>query len=194
MEDQRSEVFKIDIENWVKTYGDDLYSWAFHKTNSRQLAEDLVQETFLAAYKSYDSFKGQSNVKTWIFKILNNKIVDYYRKSARQHFNNPHDQKGLESIADIFDQNDNWKTNDLEDAWMDEKHLLDDPDFNQVMDFCMNDLPTSWRIAVLQKYHFEKDAQSICQELNISTSNYWQIIHRAKLLLKKCLEKKWFSA
>ena len=193
MENQRSNALKNDIENWVNIYGDDLYSWAFHKINSRQLAEDLVQETFLAAYKSYDSFKGQSNAKTWLFKILNNKIIDYYRKSARQHLDNADDQKNLESIADMFDQNDNWKSNGLEGRWMDDQHLLDDPEFIEVMDVCMNDLPTSWRIAVLQKYHFDKDAQSICQELNVSPSNYWQIIHRAKLLLKKCLEKKWFS-
>jgi len=71
------------LENWLNDYSDDLFSWAHYKTSSKEIAEDLVQDTFLAAYKKMESFKGKSKPKTWLFSILNNKIIDHYRKSAR---------------------------------------------------------------------------------------------------------------
>ena len=74
---------KITIENWVNQYSDALFSWAYYKTSSKETAEDLVQDTFLAAYHKIDSFKGNSQPKTWLFSILNNKIIDYYRLSAK---------------------------------------------------------------------------------------------------------------
>ena len=71
---------QIDSKNWVKNYADYLYSIALFKTNMQTEAEDLVQETFLAAFKSKDEFRGQSTEKTWLTAILNNKITDHYRR------------------------------------------------------------------------------------------------------------------
>jgi RNA polymerase sigma-70 factor (ECF subfamily) len=71
-----------------------------------------------------------------------------------------------------------------------EEELLDNPDFNVIMEECMNDLPEmeiSRNIQILKR----EKTEAICQELEITTSNYWQIVHRSKLLLKKCLELKW---
>jgi len=181
------------VSKWVGEYGDDLYSWAFYKTSSRETAQDLIQETFLSAFKSYKTFKHESQPKTWLFKILNNKIIDYYRKSANT-------LKGVElkdeeaherMVNKLFDQNDNWEPTGFEQNWEDDQHLLDNPEFNEIMDRCLNDLPSAWRFAVTGKYHLDKEPKDICQELNITASNYWQIIHRSKLLLKKCIEIKW---
>jgi RNA polymerase sigma-70 factor (TIGR02943 family) len=188
-------VNKHDFELWVNEFGDDLYSWAVHKINDHNKAEDLVQETFLSAYKGIESFKGKSNPKTWLFSILNNKIIDHYRKKA-QALELPASDFNPDSneITDqMFDQNSNWKANGLESLWVKEEHLLDNEAFNEVFANCMKDLPVEWHAAISAKYLIQKDAKSICQELGISTSNYWQVIHRAKLLLKKCLELKWFE-
>jgi DNA-directed RNA polymerase specialized sigma24 family protein len=81
----------------------------------------------------------------------------------------------------------------LEPAWDEEKSMLDNEDFLAVMDKCIDDLPINWRIAVLSKYIAEKDTTEICQDLQISSSNYWQILHRSKVLLKKCIEALWFN-
>ncbi len=69
-----------DPKQWLHNYGDYLYSIAVLKTNDKETAEDLVQETFLSAIKALPGFKGESNEKTWLTAILNNKIIDYYRK------------------------------------------------------------------------------------------------------------------
>ncbi len=71
---------QLNPEIWLSNYGDYLFSVAMLKTNNREVAEDLIQESFLSAYKSRDLFRGDSSEKTWLISILNNKIIDYYRK------------------------------------------------------------------------------------------------------------------
>ena len=70
-------------DNWINTYGDALYSYTLARINDTGLAEDLVQETFLSAWKARESYKGEASEKSWLFTICKNKIIDYYRKKAR---------------------------------------------------------------------------------------------------------------
>ena len=69
-----------DPAEWTQIYGDYLYSYALSRVYRKELAEDLVQETFLSALKSKDSFQGRSKEQTWLTSILKNKIIDHYRK------------------------------------------------------------------------------------------------------------------
>lgn len=184
---------KTILENWVNQFSDELFSWALYKTSSKETAEDLVQETFLAAFHKLDTFQGKSQPKTWLFSILNNKVIDYYRLSAKttkQNFSLS-EKSGYELSDGLFNDTENWKNNDINPIWDQEEELLDNPEFNNMMQDCMDDLPHKWKYAVTSKYLTEKNADEICQELEITVSNYWQIVHRAKLLLKKCLEIKW---
>lgn len=184
---------KTLLENWVNQFSDELYCWAFYKTSSKETAEDLVQETFLSAFHKIDTFQGKSQPKTWLFSILNNKVIDYYRKSAKttkQTFNLT-ENSGFELSEDMFNSYGCWKSNDVKAIWDQEEELLDNPEFNLLMKECMDDLPQKWKLAVTSKYLSDKDTTEICQELEITPSNYWQIVHRSKLLLRKCLEMKW---
>lgn len=184
---------KIVLENWVHQFSDELFSWALYKTSSKETAEDLVQETFLAAFHKIDTFQGKSQPKTWLFSILNNKVIDYYRLSAKttKKTFSISENSGYELSDGLFNETENWKNNDINPIWDQEEELLDNPEFNIIMQDCMDDLPQKWKFAVTSKYLTDKNADEICQELEITVSNYWQIVHRAKLLLKKCLEMKW---
>lgn len=187
------DISKKTLENWVNQFSDELFSWALYKTSSKETAEDLVQETFLAAFHKIDTFQGKSQPKTWLFSILNNKVIDYYRLSAKttkQTFSIS-ENSGYELSDGLFNENENWRSNAINSIWDQDEELLDNPEFNNVMQGCMEDLPQKWKFAVTSKYLTDKNADEICQELEITTSNYWQITHRAKLLLKKCLEMKW---
>lgn len=184
---------KTTVEHWVNQFSDELYSWAFYKTSSKETAEDLVQETFLSAFYKIDTFQGKSQPKTWLFSILNNKVIDYYRKSAKttkQTFNLT-ENSGLELSEGLFNSYGCWKNENVKAIWDQEEELLDNPEFNLVMQDCMDDLPQKWKLAITSKYLSDKDTSAICQELEITPSNYWQIVHRSKLLLRKCLEMKW---
>jgi RNA polymerase sigma-70 factor (TIGR02943 family) len=183
---------KKEISEWVNSYGDTLFSWALYKTSNQEIAEDLVQETFLAAIQSYAGFKRNSSPKTWLFTILNNKITDYYRSQIKSYklFLSEKEKSFFSLTESSFDNNDLWAEN-LNLFKGENENLLDNTEFLKILDLCLDHLPDNWKAAILAKYHLEKESQEICKELNISPSNYWQIIHRAKLSLRKCIEKEW---
>jgi len=184
---------KEKFSEWVNLYTDDLLKWATFKTSSVEVAEDLVQDVFYSAYKNMDSFKQKSQPKTWLFSILNNKIVDYYRK-------NKPEKKIVESLKEsdaelftssLFNEKEYWSAVQHNAMWEEEKNLLDIPAFNQIMEDCVDDLPSNWKLIITSKFLLNKDADEICQDLNMAKTNYWQLIHRSKLLLRKCIENGW---
>jgi RNA polymerase sigma-70 factor (TIGR02943 family) len=186
-----------NIALWVEEYADKMYSWAYYKTSSKETAEDLVQDTFLSAYTNLSGFKGESNPKTWLFSILNNKISDFYRKKLRTPTileQLQSDQSADHIFSVTFDNNDNWEKEQKPQGWgKDEENMLDNNEFNDVLQECLKKLPAQWLSAVELKYIQGKKGEEICQELGIAATNYWQILHRAKLQLRKCLELKWFK-
>ncbi len=177
------------IKCWVELYSDQLYTWAYYKTSDRETAEDLVQETFLAAVHSFQKFEGQSEPKTWLLSILKNKIADHFRKAYHNNANN------TVSFNQFFDSNEDWISDQRPQQWKedDEQHLLDNPDFNTTLTHCLEKLPANWKASVVLKFIDDKDSNEICQELQIAPTNYWQILHRSKLQLRKCLELHWFK-
>ncbi len=172
---------------------------ALMKTSNTEAAEDLVQDTFLSAIKAADGFKGESSEKTWLVKILNNKIIDYYRK--KDVLKGATDY--LESTQNSFDEHyfegnhhsdAYWKKEAMPAHWKsDADSTINQKEFNNVLELCMQKLPAKLLPVFVLKYIDDKDADIICKELDISSSNYWVIIHRAKLLMRACLEKNWFS-
>ncbi len=177
-----------DIISWVKIYTKDLFSYTITKVPQKEVAEDLVQDTFLSAYQSYENYKGKSNVKTWLFSILKHKIADYYRSKYKKNFEVDYD-----FIDTFFDDNHRWKPEYRPANWGDEKELLNDPEFAKALHNCFEKLPQKWSSAMQLKFLEEHNSNVICSELEITTSNFWQIIHRAKLHLRNCLELKWFK-
>ncbi len=177
------------IKCWVDLYSDQLYSWAFFKTSSKETAEDLVQETFLASVQAFEKFESKSNPKTWLFAILSNKINDYHRINFRKP------TVTNSSIFEIFfDEYEEWKKKERPKDWSEENnHLLDDSEFQNTLQNCLGKLPSNWYSAVQLKFIEEKKGELICQELGIAPTNFWQILHRAKLQLRKCLEIHWFK-
>ena len=104
-------------------------------------------------------------------------------------------EKGEHSLFDtLFDDDGQWKKGQQPSEWQYEtENILDDAEFNKVMQHCMGKLPANWFFAIQLKYLEEKKGTLICQELQIAPTNFWQILHRAKLQLRKCLEIHWFK-
>jgi RNA polymerase sigma-70 factor (ECF subfamily) len=178
-----------NLSEWVDKHTPELYSWALHKVSDSELAKDLVQDTFLAAAEKITAFQGDSSPKTWLFAILNHKIIDVYRKKV-------HKPVAVESdsLFNFFDPDGAWKKEKHPDTWEeDETHLLDDADFQLILKKCLDALPEKWSTCVKLKYLTEKNAEDICQELEIAPTNYWQIIHRAKVQLRDCIDTNWFK-
>ena len=177
-----------DIAQWVENFTTDLYTWARYKISDDELAKDLVQDTFMAAAEKQSSFKGESSPKTYLFSILNHKIIDHYRKKIHK----PVNMEGS-VLSRFFNENGDWQDDKRPHEWHEEEgNLLDDDDFQTIMNDCINDLPDKWNACVTSKYLMDKKTEEICQDLGISTTNYWQIMHRAKLQLRECLNNNWF--
>jgi RNA polymerase sigma-70 factor (ECF subfamily) len=180
------------LHEWVNQYSDSLYTWACYKTSDPQLAEDLVQDTFLVACKTMEQFRQQSEPKTWLFSILKNKIADHFRQQSRSVVQTTSVEPDV--LLDFFEADGTWKAAQRPVEWPDaDVHLLDQAGFRTVLWQCMGKLPPAGRLAMQQKYLEAKASELICQELQITATNYWQLLHRAKLQLRKCLEKNWFK-
>ena len=176
------------ITNLVNNYSKEMLQWARNRVPRKEIAEDLVQDTFVVAFQKIDTFQERSQVKTWLFSILKNKIADYFRASFKM------ETKPLTDNV-FFDNSDIWKNGELPRSWEigDETQLLDNLDFKAALEDCQDKLPSTWNHAMVLKYFSDKDANEICKEMGITTSNYWQLIHRAKLQLRKCLDTNWFK-
>ena len=98
-----------DPETWVDEHGDSLFRYALFRIQNGQVAEDLVQKTFLAALRGKDSFAGRSSVRTWLFGILKHKIIDHIRKISRER-----PKEDIETVANLadktFDEQGVWKS------------------------------------------------------------------------------------
>jgi RNA polymerase sigma-70 factor (ECF subfamily) len=175
---------------WVKEFAGDLYQWAHYKTSTTAEAEDLVQDTFLAALEEMESFRGESTPKTWLFSILNHKIMDYYRKKVTQTGKT----NETSTITMFFNEMGEWNAMARPHDWQnDDANLLDDHQFQAILARCLEALPDKWSTCVKLKYLSDKSGEEICQEIGINTTNYWQIVHRAKLQLRNCVENEWFK-
>ncbi len=180
-----------ELASWVELYAKDLYHFAWQKVSDVTLAEDLVQDTFLAAAEKIETFEGKSHPRTWLIGILKNKIADHYRKTLRQA---PTLILAPEDLASFFGANDRWKKDNRPQPWGEQEELMDNHAFVLVLEGCMDKLSVTMNACIRLKFLAEKKAEEICQELGISTTNYWQLLHRAKLQLRDCLEKLWFRA
>ena len=180
-----------DLAKWVDEYTSDLYSWALYKISDSEQAKDLVQETFLAAAEKMEVYRGESTPKTWLISILNHKIIDHYRRKISQ----PISMEDT-SMVRFFEKEGEWQANKKPLNWQveDNQILLDDVEFQAVVENCLDALPDKWSTSVKLKYLTEKSGEEICQELGITPSNFWQIVHRAKLQLRDCIEINWFKS
>ncbi len=178
-----------NLSDWVEKYTAELFNWAYYKVSDVEMAKDLVQDTFLAAAEKKDAFKAESSPKTWLFAILNHKVIDYYRKKVRQPIsfeNNP--------FAKYFSADGTWIKEKRPKEWEDKgEHLLDNTEFMEVLKQCLDALPEKWNTSVRLKYLLNKNSKDICQELDIAPTNLWQMMHRAKLQLRDCVENNWFE-
>ena len=185
------------IKAWVDAYSDKLYSWCLYKINNKEIAEDLVQDTFMSAFQSINKFEGKSDPKTWLLSILNNKIADHFRKLYRNPILTESEIKQSSDTSffeTYFDSDGDWTKEQRPVAWQNEdEHLLDNKNFIKVLQSCMSKLPPDCLAAVQLKYLEEKKGEIICQVLQISSNNFWQILHRARLQLRRCLEINWFK-
>ena len=180
---------QINPNNWIDLYSDYLFNYTITRVNDKVVAEDLVQDTFFAGLKSMKNFKGEASERTWLISILKRKIIDHYRKTnskkgkaeIRITYNDNTESEGdwlEENVSDPFDKT-------AEDTMVNDE--LGDAIFN-----CLSKLPKKQADVFRMKTIEGLETEAICNELNITASNLWVIIHRARTAMADCLKENWF--
>lgn len=186
-----------DPERWVEEHGDYLFKYALLRLRDPIKAEDAVQETFLAALKGAKSFDGRSAEKTWLVGIMKNKIGDYFRKASRE--------TSFTDLEFFQDEESGQFTSEgiSQGAWIHELGprewspepgaSLDNQAFWKTFHDCASKLPKNISAAFSLREIDDIDGKEICRLLNISESNLWVMLHRARTALRRCLETNWFG-
>lgn len=178
-------------DKWVDLYGNYLYRFAYVRTNETQAAENLVQEALIAAYKAKDNFRGTSSEKTWLVGILKKKIMDYYRKHYRESkYLDKNDPE--EKLNHPFNAIGRWRK--PVEPWADDAaSTAQKHEFWKIFRSCLATLPPKTARAFIMHEIDGESGKQICETLDISSSNLWVLLYRARIKLRECLEKNWFN-
>jgi RNA polymerase sigma-70 factor (TIGR02943 family) len=180
---------KLDIGELVEMYSDALYGFACARVKNTDQAKDFVQETFIKAYENSDKLATYQSVKSWLFTVLRNLIIDHYRSIAGKAEKRTVD---AEDYQIFFNEKEVWNNDQMPLDWLSGIDNQKEEEFIQLSQWlqkCIEELKELPSAVIRLRYLDEQDGEEICKVLNLSTSNYWVIIHRAKLKLRKCLEK-----
>ena len=184
---------QADPNRWVDDHGDCLFRYALVRVRIREIAEDLVQESLLAAVRQIDKFRARSSERSWLCGILKNKICDYFRKLGREtnftdleFFSDEH--------SDRFDNENYWIHERVPEDWKCEGELaMKCAEFWQALEAALNRLPTRVAQVFIMREMDGVPGWEVCQMLNISEANLWVILHRARMALREDLELNFFK-
>ena len=177
-------------DKWVDQYGDYLYGFAMSRLRNAELAQDCVQDTFLAGIKALDRFDGSRDIKFWLRGIMRNKIVDQIRKSVREHKVDidSEDETLLESFwfkySGIATTNpDPWQFNP--------RKYYDNTEFWAVFEDCIETVKNPAREAFILRVLEDQSTEEVCKVMDVTPNYLWVLLHRAREQLKVALEAKW---
>ncbi|MCA9035934.1 MAG: sigma-70 family RNA polymerase sigma factor [Planctomycetaceae bacterium] len=180
----------IDPDQWVDLHGDYLYRYAFARLRDTNASEEVVQETFLAGIRFQDRYNGRGTERAWLLGILKRKLIDHVRMRARFNRDGVADD-GSDPTQQLFDGKGNWKAGamafDLPDQKVEQKELW------EVVRNCLNHMPAGQADVFVLSVMENMESEQICRELDITPSNLWVRMHRARLALARCVGARWFD-
>ena len=173
-----------------------LYRYAIGQLREPSQAEEVVQDTLLAAVEAAAGFQGKSSVRTWLTAILKHKIIDAKRREAKNPVVDVAGGLGAEDDLEDFDalyfnQGGGWQ--EPPPAWSNPEQCFENRLFWEAFEECMDNLPSATARAFYLREINGLETDDICKELSISTSNCWVMLYRARLNLRECLERRWFE-
>lgn len=187
---------QINPTAWVDRHGSFLFSFAYSRVRDKSIAEDMVQDTLLAAIQHMDSFEARAAERTWLTGILKHKIIDHYRKSSRET-ELTDEEEDMSSYDYLFREDGVWKGHWAAESrpivWEgNPEAVLEHSEFREILRHCLGELPERVANVFSLREMDGYDAPEICGFLNISQSNFWVMMHRARLHLRRCIDTNWF--
>ena len=179
----------MDIQSLLPALVPHLKKFALLQLRDEAAANDVVQEACLSAIEHQQTFRGGSELKTWLIAILKNKIIEYFRAEGRK-VADVVDDSGDDDFSALFNDRGHWNREDRPADWGNPHEMLERKRFWEIFELCMTALPDKLARIFSMSEFLDLGAKEICKELGISSSNYWVIMHRARMQLRLCLEKR----
>jgi RNA polymerase sigma-70 factor (ECF subfamily) len=188
----------LDPTGWLDRHGDYLYRYALMRVRDTAAAEDLLQETLLAAMRSYQAHAGRSSERTWLVGIMKHKVVDYFRRLARTSEFQISNEEGHDDLG-WFESEGTWRGHWREDqapiSWpVEAVRLLEPREFWEIVDRGLARLSPQMAIAFTLREIDGLSSEEICEILDVTPNNLWVILHRGRAKLRQFLEAELFRA
>jgi len=179
--DQAPHQRKAEFEEVALPFIDPLFNLALNLTRNPKDAEDLVQETFLRAYRFFDSYKPETNIKAWLFRILRNTFINRYRaaKSRPEQVDFGKLEATYERIIDEEFLRENQP--------LSPEQTLMDGVLDEEVNSAMAALPEEYRSVVLMALLEEMSYKEIAEALSIPLGTVMSRLHRGRKLLQAAL-------
>lgn len=178
----------------LKSLRADLLRFAKLQLRNHETAEDVVQESIEAALRKSSSFAGQSSLKTWVFAILRNRIIDHLRQASRTVNMSSlaeDDEDFQDKLEAMFNERGHWQADARPVAWRDPQASMQSRQFWAVFETCLGHLPPATGRVFMMREFLGFESAEICAQLGITTSNCHVILHRARLKLRACMDSGW---
>jgi RNA polymerase sigma-70 factor (ECF subfamily) len=172
---------QADFERDAMQFAPQLYSAAMRMTRNPADAEDLVQETFLKAYRAYHTFEEGTNLKAWLYRILTNTYINKYRKDSRRP-----SEVDLGAVEDLYLYRNIGSEESAEAARSTEERVLDglvESDIKKAVE----DLPENFRLPVLLADLAGFSYKEIADILDIPIGTVMSRLHRGRKAMEKSL-------
>ncbi len=179
----------------LEQYRNYLVRFAVLQLRDPATAEDVVQETLVAALEGGAGFSGRSSVRTWLTGILKHKIIDQLRRGSREQGlldGAADDRTEAEAVDAQFAADGHWRS--PPGSWGDPDRALENKAFWTVFEACTKLMPVRTARVFMMREVMELGTEEICRELDITATNCWVMLHRARIALRECLEIKWFGS
>lgn len=180
----------------IEAYRPYLVRYALAQLRDREAAEEAVQEALLAALEGLAGFKGDSSLRTWVTSILRFKVIDLQRRASTVRRREQATDFGADALddswdEDVFDETGHWRS--APQSWGNPEAALDQRRFWEAFEHCLDRLPPAGGRVFFKREVMGEETRAICDAEGISESNCWVILHRARVMLRACLETRWFG-
>jgi RNA polymerase sigma-70 factor (ECF subfamily) len=183
-------------DRWVEEHGDALWRFCLSRTRSAQAAEEIVQETLLAALEGLERFEGASSERTWLLGIATHKVADYFRRARKDDLTGmgtgtpetPESPAGRDTFGDMFTRKGFWA------RLPDRLQFSGESEAERASQLaalrkCLESLPPGQNEVVWMRDLLDVPGESVCKVLGLTPTNLWTRLHRARSALRLCMER-----
>ncbi len=182
----------LDPQRWVERHADYLFRYAVGRVGRREVAEELVQDTLLAAWRGRAKYGGRASERSWLTAILKRKVIDWLRATVRDRERD--DPPTADKTTDrLFTSGGRWRSgpsgwaSDTPDAGAERE------EFWAVVAGCTQKLPSRLRDVFVLWHLDERPSADVCRASGVKANNLWVMLHRARLRMWRCLSLGWYG-